>query len=185
MKRSELEALRRSAIRMPPMAKVALDDIANPKTAREKLQREFEKSLRSHESTKQLAARLQRVVKMSAARAKTIAVTESTRAANGQRYSDAVWEYLQEHDKAVRWHKKRPKLPLFMWINPQTADVPREHHIAISGKICPLGETFLPKLHYPGDPKAPLHETINCHCYIRRWRGRKDVDCQKDVAAKR
>lgn len=100
---------------------MALDDIANPEAVRDRLREEFEKSLRSNESTEQLIERLQNVCEMSHNRARTIAVTERTRAANGQRYADAIEEFLREHEKAVRWHKKRPPKPVFQWINPRYA----------------------------------------------------------------
>lgn len=170
MTRAELEALRKSAAREPPMTRMALHDIANPDTVRQQLQREFEQSLRNRESVDQLADRLQRTCDMSHARARTIAVTERTRASNGQRYADAIEEYAKAYDKAVRWHKKRPALPVFQWVNPLRAKEPRPHHVAISGTRREVGREFLPGLRYPGDPHGPARETINCHCYIRRWR---------------
>jgi hypothetical protein len=121
MRKKELEALRRQAAREPPMAQVALDDLANPESVRGRLREEFERSLRANGSTEQLIKRLRDVCEMSRNRARTIAVTERTRAANGQRFADAIEEYLQEHEKAVRWHKKRPAKPVFQWVNPRYA----------------------------------------------------------------
>lgn len=169
MTRAELDALRRLAEGEPSMTRVALRDIGNPVGVRRALQREFETSLRGKESTAQLVDRLMRVASMSHTRAATIAQTERTRAANGARYAQAIEEYLKAYDKAVKGHRKRPALPTFQWINPRTAKEPRQHHVDISGKRCAVGEEFLPGLRYPGDPDAPARETINCHCYIRRW----------------
>ena len=170
MRRSELDALRRAAAREPPMARVALRDVGDPASVRQRLQREFRQALDNHESTDDLIARIRRVCDMSEARARTIAQTERTRAANGQRYADAIDEYLTAYDKAVKGHRKRPALPIFQWINPRRAKEPRPHHVAISGSKRAIGEEFLPDLRYPGDPQADASEVISCHCYIRRWR---------------
>ena len=169
MRRSELETLRRAAAREPPMTRVALDDVGNANAVRQQLQREFRQALDNHESTEDLIARIRRVCDMSAARARTIAQTERTRAANGQRYADAIEEYLTAYDKAVRGHRKRPAKPVFQWVNPRRAREPRPHHVAVSGSRRAIGEEFLPGLRYPGDPNADASEVINCHCYIRRW----------------
>lgn len=170
MTRAKLEDLRRVVSgQEAPMTRVALDDLANPEGVRRELQSAFEASLRGKESTDKLINRLQHVTDMSRARAAMIAQTERTRAANGERYAQAIEEYLKAYDKAVKGHRKRPALPVFQWINPLYAKEPRPHHVAISGKRCAVGEEFLPGLRYPGDPDAPARETINCHCYIRRW----------------
>lgn len=170
MRRSELDALRRAAAREPPMARVALRDVGDPASVRQQLQREFRQALDNHEGTDDLIARIRHVCDMSEARARTIAQTERTRAANGQRYADAIDEYLTAYDKAVKGHRKRPELPIFQWINPRRAKEPRKHHVAVSGSKRAIGEEFLPDLRYPGDPQADASEVINCHCYIRRWR---------------
>lgn len=170
MTQAEMAALMRMATTEPPMTKVALHDIANEQAVRQQLRREFERSIRNHESKEQLFERIQRVCDMSRSRAMTIAQTERTRAVNGQRYADAIREYAAAYQKAVRGHRKRPEKPVFQWINPRTAKDPRKAHVAISGSTCEIGKPFLPGVLYPGDPKAPAHETINCHCYIRRMR---------------
>jgi hypothetical protein len=152
------------------MTRVALRDVGDPASVRQQLQREFRQALDNHESTEDLIDRIRRVCDMSEARARTIAQTERTRAANGQRYADAIDEYLAAYDKAVKGHRKRPALPMFQWINPRRAKEPRPHHVAVSGSKRAIGEEFLPDLRYPGDPQADAREVINCHCYIRRWR---------------
>lgn len=152
----------------PPMARVALDDIANPAAARHQLQAEFEKALRGKESTDQLITRLRHVVEMSRGRAARIAQTEKTRAFNSARLKPLLEEYMTAYDKAVKDHRKRPDRPLVQWINPRYAREPRPRHVAISGTKRPVGDEFLPGLKYPGDPDAPAREVINCHCYIRR-----------------
>lgn len=169
MRQSELESLRRVVSSAEaPMTRVALDDLGNPEGVRRQLQAEFEKSLRGKESTGKLIGRLQKVVDMSRGRAATIAQTERTRAANGARVAQAIDEYLAAYDKAVKGHRKRPELPRFQWVNPLIAREPRHEHVMISGTVQPVGTEFLPMLRYPGDPQAPAHQTINCHCYIRK-----------------
>lgn len=152
------------------MTRVALHDVANEAEVRRQLQREFRQSVANRESRETLIGRIQHVCDMSNSRARTIAVTERTRAANGQRYADAIREYLAAYDKAVRGHRKRPAKPVFQWVNPRTAKEPRPHHVAVSGSTREVGQEFLPGLRYPGDPAAPASEVINCHCYIRRKR---------------
>ena len=172
MTRAKLEDLRRVVSgQEAPMTRVALDDLANPEGVRRELQSAFEASLRGKESTDKLINRLQRVTDMNRARAAMIARTEKTRAANAARISPVLEEYLKAYEKAVKGHRKRPERPKFQWVNPLTAKEPRHEHVRISGTVQPVGDEFLPGLRYPGDPQAPARQTINCHCYIRRWGG--------------
>lgn len=172
MRASDLDKTRREAAGMPPMARAALDDLGDERSIRKKLQTEFEKSIRRGETVSQLTARIKKVAAMSHARALRIAQTEKTRAANGQRIADAIERYLtsDEYKKAVKNHRKRPPRPVFQWVDPRRARVPRPHHVAISGRIREAGEEFRPGLRWPGDPQAPPSEVINCHCYIREVR---------------
>lgn len=169
MRQSELESLRRVVSSAEaPMTRVALDDLGNPEGVRRQLQAEFQKSLRGKESSGELISRLQKVADISRTRAATIAQTERTRAANQARVNAALEEYLQAYDKAVKGHRKRPERPQFQWVNPRVAREPRQEHVAISGDVRPVGDEFLPGLRFPGDPQAPAHQTINCHCYVRK-----------------
>lgn len=47
----------------------------------------------------------------------------------------------------------------------------RETHRVLDGKKVPMGSPFVSpsgaKLRYPGDPKAPIAEVINCRCFLR------------------
>lgn len=167
----ELEELRRIADVMPPMTMVALDDMDDPELTRRALREAFEASLRSKESFSRMVSRLRGVAEMTLARAERIARTERTRAANGARMSAAIKEYIEAYEKAKKNHKRRPPLPEFEWIHRNVSREPRMHHAEISGTVRKIGQYFLPGLHYPGDPDAPARETINCHCYIRRWGG--------------
>lgn len=171
MRQDEINALRHEAeiaSRTPGMTKVSLDDIGSPNGVRQQLQAAFEKSLRGHESAEKLVERLRKVANMSRDRAAMIAQTEKTRAANGSRYAQGIRDYLDQYDKAVKGHRKRPELPEYMWVNPLRAKEPRHEHVAISGTVRTAGSEFLPGLRYPGDPRASPRQTINCHCYIRK-----------------
>lgn len=168
MRRDKTRKVLKELGRDPPMTRVALKDVGNPYGARKQLQAAFEASLRGHESAEQLITRLQKVVNMSRARAATIAQTEKTRAANSSRMKAALEKHLEAADEAARRHKKAPAPPLFQWVNPLTAMEPRHEHVAISGDVQEAGVEFLPGLRFPGDPQGPPHQTINCHCYIRK-----------------
>lgn len=148
--------------RESPFSRVALNRLGNRRAILTQLQVEFEKSLKAKEGRKGLVQRLQKVMGASVERAQTIAQTERTRALNGGRYAEALRNYRDKlKDGTI------PNEPLFQWINPRRAKVPRHQHVAISGTVHRAGEDFLPLLRYPGDPRAPASQVINCHCYIR------------------
>lgn len=151
-----------------PFTQMSLENLGDEEAIRRQLQVEIEKHLRAKEGTAGLVKRIQRVTGATMNRARTAAQTEKTRVLSGTRYADVVREYLAAYEKAVKNHRKRPEIPEGQWINPQTAKEPRHEHVAISGKIRPIGQEFLPGLRYPGDPAAPPSQTINCHCYWRR-----------------
>lgn len=168
MTREKLANLADLADTESPFTKLSLDNLGNEELIRRQLQAEINKHFRAKEGLQGLVERIQKVTGATAARAKTIAQTERTRALNGARVSAAIRQYLTEYDKAVQGHRKRPDIPVFQWVNPLRAKEPRHMHVAISGDRRPVGEEFLPGLRYPGDPDAPASQTINCHCYVRR-----------------
>lgn len=170
MTREKLADLANLAEQESPFTKLSLDNLGNEEIIRRQLQVEIEKHFRAKEATSGLVERIQGVVGTTMERAKTIAQTERTRALNGARVSEAIRQYLAEYDKVVKAHRKRPELPEFQWVNPLRAKEPRKEHVRISGTKRPVGEEFLPGLHYPGDPNAPARQTVNCHCYVRRVR---------------
>lgn len=169
MTRRKLEALR-EMVSLPesPMARVSLDDLANPERIRKRLATDLEIHIRSKKGLGDLVNRIQKTARMDANRAKRIAVTEKTRSMNSARMQPAIEQYLKEYDKAVKGHRKRPDPPLFQWVHTNGAQEPRPRHIALSGTIRVIGEEFLPGVHFPGDPDGPAAEIISCHCYIRR-----------------
>lgn len=169
MNRKRLNELARLAEQESPFTKLSLDNLGNPEIIRRQLQVEIEKHIRAKEASSGLVERIRKVAGISLARAKATAQTEKTRALNGTCIAEAIRQYQKDYDKAVKGHRKRPELPKFQWINPRTAKEPRHEHVAISGNVRPVGEEFLPSLRYPGDPQAPASQTVNCHCYIRRY----------------
>ncbi len=42
----------------------------------------------------------------------------------------------------------------------------RDSHRELDGQVRRVGEEFKPGLRYPGDPAAPLEETVNCRCIL-------------------
>lgn len=170
MKKIDLKALSDFADEItaePAFTKMSLNNLGNEELIRRQLQVELEKHLRAHESTEDLVKRIQKVSGIFRDRAMTAAQTEKTRTASGNRAAKAIRQYLADHEKAVKNHRKRPDPPDGQWINPRTAKEPRHQHVAISGTIRPLGQEFLPNLRVPGDPAAPPSQTIRCHCYLR------------------
>lgn len=171
MTASKLRELREKAQQESPFTRVALNEISDPAYIRKQLEVELSKHLRAKESMDRLVERIERVADVNKTRAKRIAQTEKTRATNGGRLSSILKKYLDDYDKAVRQHGKRPPRPDVQWVEPMVAKHPRHDHIGISGKIVPVGDEFLPNLRYPGDLEAPIGQTANCHCYIRKGRG--------------
>lgn len=148
--------------RISPFTQVSFRALQNSRAIQKRLEVEFEKSLRAKEGRKGLVERIHKVMGENINRAKTIAQTERTRALNGGRYVQALRNYRDKlKDGTI------PNEPLFQWINPRRAKVPRHQHVAISGTVRRAGEDFLPLLRFPGDPRAPASQVINCHCYIR------------------
>ena len=156
-----------------PFSRVAMDEVGDPEHVRHLLEAELTSFLRAHEGVKELEQRIRSVVDVSAARAKTIAQTEKTRAQSVGRLRAMLEPYFKAYDKAVKNHRKRPERPWHEWVEPMAAKQPRHDHISLSGRKVPIGEEFGFGLKYPGDPDAPIEQTANCHCYTRRvnWRG--------------
>lgn len=171
MTRRKLEELR-EMVNLPesPMARVSLDDLANPERIRKRLQTELETHIRGKRGLDDLVSRIQRAARMDANRAKRIAVTEKTRTMNSARMLPAVEQYLKDYEKAVRGHRKRPDRPRFQWVHTNAAREPRPRHISLSGTVRAIGDEFLPGVRFPGDPDGPAAEIINCHCYLRKAR---------------
>lgn len=151
-----------------PFSRMALDEIASPEHIRQQLASELGQHIRAKESMDKLVERIRRVTGHNAARAQTIARTEKTRAQSGGRLRAILDPYFEEYDKAVKDHRKRPDRPWHEWVEPMRAKQPRHDHVSLSGRKVPVGEEFGFGLRIPGDPRASIRQTANCHCYTRK-----------------
>lgn len=163
----ELRAFRDEMLSEDPFSRLALDEVSDPAHIRKQLELELTKHLRAKEGIDKLAERIQNVAGINANRAKTTARTEKTRAQSGGRLESILGRYFAAYDKAAKNHKKRPPRPRWTWIEPMAAKQPRHDHISLSGTTVYVGEEFGFGLRCPGDPKAPIQQTANCHCYTR------------------
>lgn len=131
----------------------ALRNLSNGDVARKRLQREFAASIVKGESDEAVIKRIQKVTGMEESHAKTVLRTERTRVI-GMAQQDASEEYTE---KTGRVPKKRWKC---MFRNS------RESHVGLHNHVVRADEEFLPGLAFPGDPRAPARETVNCQCHM-------------------
>lgn len=112
-------------------------------------------------------------------RAETIARTESLRAAHAgtnEMYQQAIDDgTLAQNDLVQTWRT-----------GPRTGkDSPRPSHAAMDGQQQPVGSDFTSglgnALAYPGDPRAPAEDVVNCRCVISTTFG--SVDKRRKRAA--
>lgn len=154
-----------NARRDPPFTKIAYQNMGNDKVITARLTRELETWLRSKQSVDDLIGRIQKVAGMSFDQAKRVAQTERTRVQGQARYEAILDENKQRRKKHLRADKKE-------WVHRNVAKEPRKTHAAMSGDVVRANEYFVTpsgnRLLYPGDPNAPVSETINCHCYMRK-----------------
>ena len=144
--------------------RIAWGNIAKPADVEARLRREMEINLRGNRGTEDLIDRIQRVTGFERYRAKRIAITERTDTVNYARL-EAIMEENRNRKKGELATKK-------MWVHSHYPKDPRHHHVAASGQVQYATHYFImgngARLLYPGDPKAPASERINCRCYIRR-----------------
>lgn len=147
-----------------PFSHIAWGNLSRPADVESKLRRELEISLRRGESTQGLIDRIQRVTGFEAYRARRIAITEKTETVNRSRL-----EAIEEENRNRKPGEKATKK---MWIHSHYPKEPRHHHVAASGQVRYATHYFVmgngARLMYPGDPRAPARERINCRCYLRR-----------------
>lgn len=106
----------------------------------------------------ELRGSLKQAFKNRAARASTIARTESGRASSGARFEMMQRGGVEQHE----------------WITSGDLLVrqPPEHdfnHVELDGAVVELGSSFPghPNLKYPLDPAAPVGDVVNCRCAAR------------------
>lgn len=147
---------------IPPFSRIAYGNLGNDRPIVERLNREMETWIKSKKSVDDLIDRIRKVTGMSYTQAVRVAQTERTRVQNEARL-ETIKE-LNRHLVGQRRYRKE-------WIA-RRDDRTRDTHAEISGTIVRANEYFRTssgaKLMYPGDPRAPAEEIINCRCYIRR-----------------
>ena len=152
--RREIEVL--MAKNESPFSKIAYQNLGQNTAIRKRLQAELAQAAALGESQRKIIERIRKVTGMAAYQAKRVAQTERTRV-----QSQARWMVGEEARAAgVRV------------INEWSARMvnTRDSHAALDGVKKPQGEPFETiwgnELDYPGDPKAPAREVINCHCVL-------------------
>lgn len=147
-----------------PFSRIAWGNLSKPADVEARLRRELEINLTRHGSTDDLIDRIKRITGFEAYRARRIAITEKTATVNGARL-----EAIEEENRNRKPGEKATKK---MWVHSHYPKEPRHHHVAASGQVRYAAHYFVmgngARLMYPGDPRAPARERINCRCYIRR-----------------
>lgn len=153
---------------LPPFAKIAYRNLGNERLIVERLNRELETWIKSKKSVDDLIARIRKVTGMSYHQAQRVAQTERTRVQGQARY-----ETIRELNRTLAGKRRYRK----EWIA-RRDEKTRDTHAALSGSIVRANEYFVTpsgaRLMYPGDPRAPAGETINCRCYIRKAAPKED-----------
>ena len=136
-----------------PFSKIAYKNLGADTRIREALQRELGIAALNGESQRELIARIRKVAGMSAKQARRVAQTERTRV-----QSQARWQAGEEA-------KAKGVEIVNEWSTRMVNS--RDTHVSLNGKKAPQGERFPGSvLRFPGDPKGPAHEVINCHCVL-------------------
>ena len=139
-----------------PFSKIAYKNMGENPAIRRKLQTEMGVATILGEGQRDIIKRIQKITGQSYNQAKRVAQTERTRI-----QSQARWQTGQEAaamgvNIVNEWSTRM--------VNS------RDSHVALNGEKKPQGEPFKTiwgnELLYPGDPKAPAEEVINCHCVL-------------------
>lgn len=155
-----------------PFSKIAYHNLGQNPAIRRRLQNELAQATILGEGQDKVISRIRRVTGQSVVQARRVAQTERTRVA-----SQARWQAGQEAaDMGLRiYHIWRTRM-----VNS------RDTHIALNGKAAMQGERFPGSpLHFPGDPEAPAHEVINCHCVLEPHVLRKGYTIDSKGAVRR
>lgn len=139
--------------RESPFSKLAYQNLGQSPAIRRRLQNELAQATILGESQAKLIKRIMAVTGQAQWQAKRVAQTERTRVQSQARW-DAGNEAMALGVKVVNEWSAR-------MINT------RDTHAELDGKVALQGEYFPGSpLRYPGDPTAPAHEVINCHCVL-------------------
>lgn len=153
---------------IPPFSRIAYQNMGNDLLIVEKLNREMETWVKSKKSVDDLIDRIRSVTGMSYNQARRVAQTERTRVQGQARY-----EAIKELNKTLVGQRRYRK----EWVA-RSDEKTRDTHAELSGTVQYADRYFVTstgaRLMYPGDPRAPAEEVINCRCYIRKMAPRKD-----------
>lgn len=148
---------------LPPFSKIAYNNLGNDKLIVGRLNRELETWMKSKKGVDELIKRIATVTNMDYNHARTVARTERTRVQGQSRY-----EAIRQQNRALPYNQRHYRK---QWVARDDSRT-RDTHAELSGTVVPATQYFITKvgtrLMYPGDPRAPVEEVINCRCYIRR-----------------
>lgn len=136
-----------------PFSRLAYQNLGRNTAIRRRLEHELSQATILGESQEKLIKRIMNVTGQAQWQAKRVAQTERTRVQSQARW-EAGNEAMALGVRVVNEWSAR-------MINT------RDTHAELDGKVALQGEYFPGSpLRYPGDPTAPAHEVINCHCVM-------------------
>lgn len=136
-----------------PFSRLAYKNLGRNTAIRRRLENELSQATILGESQEKLIKRIMNVTGQAQWQAKRVAQTERTRVQSQARW-DAGNEAMTLGVNVINEWSAR-------MVNT------RDTHAELDGKVALQGEYFPGSpLRYPGDPTAPAHEVINCHCVM-------------------
>lgn len=136
-----------------PFSRLAYKNLGRNTAIRRRLENELSQATFLGESQEKLIKRIMNVTGQAQWQAKRVAQTERTRVQSQARW-DAGNEAMTLGVNVINEWSAR-------MVNT------RDTHAELDGKVALQGEYFPGSpLRYPGDPTAPAHEVINCHCVM-------------------
>lgn len=136
-----------------PYSRIAYRTLGSNAAVRRRLQNEMAQATILGESQDQIIRRIRGVTGQSWSNARRVAQTERTRVQSQARNQTSQEAQKMGINVAQRWSTRM--------VNS------RDTHIALNGKWALPGEAFPGSvLRFPGDPRAPAREVINCHCVL-------------------
>ena len=136
-----------------PFSKIAFKNLEQAPALIRRLQSEMRQAIMQGEGVEKLAKRIEAVMQNGAYNARRIAQTERTRVQSQARYE----QMLKLSESGVPLKKK--------WLA-RMDNRTRDTHARLNGAVEDLRTPFANGLLYPGDPKGPAKEVINCRCVL-------------------
>lgn len=136
-----------------PFSKIAFKNLEQAPALIRRLQSEMRQAIMQGEGVEKLAKRIEAVMQNGAYNARRIAQTERTRVQSQARYE----QMLKLSESGVPLKKK--------WLA-RMDNRTRDTHARLNGAVEELRTPFANGLLYPGDPRGPAKEVINCRCVL-------------------